>query len=97
MLYAWNPNCVMYHLWNNRKQSAKGSSYYVSSCYLRKILMNNLIGVNRPITSPFIHFPKLQYLNVENCNISKTGQTPFTKLDLLRKLNINNNPLSAFQ
>ena len=44
----------------------------------------------------FIHFPKLQYLNVENCNISKTGQTPFTKLDLLRELNINNNPLSAF-
>jgi len=41
----------------------------------------------------FIHFPKLQYLNVENCNISKTGQTPFTKLDLLRELNINNNPL----
>jgi hypothetical protein len=34
---------------------------------------------------------------VENCNISKTGQTPFTKLDLLRELNINNNPLSAFQ
>jgi Leucine-rich repeat (LRR) protein len=45
----------------------------------------------------FINFPKLQYLNVENCNISKTGQTPFTKLDLLRELNINNNPLSAFQ
>ena len=45
----------------------------------------------------FIHFLKLQYLNVENCSISKTGETPFTKLDLLRELNINNNPLSAFQ
>jgi toll-like receptor 13 len=45
----------------------------------------------------FINFPKLQYLNVENCNISKTGQTPFTKLDLLRELNIKKNPLSAFQ
>ena len=45
----------------------------------------------------FINFPKLQYLNMENCKISKTGQTPFTKLDLLRELNINNNPLSAFQ
>jgi hypothetical protein len=28
---------------------------------------------------------------MENCKISKTGQTPFTKLDLLRELNINNN------
>ena len=44
-----------------------------------------------------IKIPKLQYLIVENCNISKTGQTTFTKLDLLRELNINNNPLSAFQ
>jgi hypothetical protein len=34
---------------------------------------------------------------MENCKISKTGQTPFTKLDLLRELNINNNPFSAFQ
>jgi hypothetical protein len=36
---------------NNREHSDKGSNYNVSSCYLRKILMNNLIGVNRSITS----------------------------------------------
>ena len=45
----------------------------------------------------FIHFPKLQHLNVENCNISKTGQAPFTNLELLKVLNIKHNPLSAFQ
>ena len=29
--------------------------------------------------------------------MSKTGQTPFTNLELLKELNINKNPLSAFQ
>jgi hypothetical protein len=32
-------------------ENNKAANYYVSSCYLRKIWMNNLIRVNRPITS----------------------------------------------
>ena len=34
---------------------------------------------------------------MEKCNISKTGQTPFTNLELIKELNIKHNPLSAFQ
>ena len=42
-----------------------------------------MTGNNRYLldNDAFIHFLKLQYPNVENCNISKTGQTLFTKLD----------------